>query len=368
MLVVTLGRDCIENGGFVKLGQVARAIAEAKGVSNLAQAERRIFPRINAAVQLGMLNPLDPETFEPLSREDYGAGIVPFAELVAWGHATKLWNFKSEHVSPDAVPWTNAAPSLRNIAVAPASTAHAAVSPQGSDDPKAGDGKAKLARMLKNVKDFEHEPESADVAEPSKMDTATLYATRKDVKQRVEYWRSRDATTASDAEVQQRKLEPLLAELKSLEDEIEKRRSRGDYTESNPEPNEDGAQAPTATLAPPIVADIDFTVLATREQLITAFGAFTGMDGSWFRNIKDTPRLDAARKVIGQGGRSNIAEPWFCPFEVMQWLADPKRRKGRQGRKQLSKDKAWELLERHFLKVYNVYSMGDPRAAYFDHT
>lgn len=81
------------------------------------------------------------------------------------------------------------------------------------------------------------------------------------------------------------------------------------------------------------------------------------MDGGWFNNLKDKPRLQGARKVTGQGGRGRIMDPWFCPYEVMQWLADPKRRKGRK----LSADKAWELLERYFPKVYNTRSIGDPR-------
>lgn len=117
--------------------------------------------------------------------------------------------------------------------------------------------------------------------------------------------------------------------------------------------------------APALVADSasnpptsDFSVLATRDQLIDAFGRFTGMDASWFNNLKDTPALQTARKIAGQGGRGHIAEPWFCPFEVMQWLASSKRRKGRT----LSPGKAWELLEKHFPKVYNARSIADPRA------
>ncbi len=125
------------------------------------------------------------------------------------------------------------------------------------------------------------------------------------------------------------------------------------------------AQEPQA--APPApVADsasnapaCDFSVLATREQLIEAFGRFTGMDASWFKNITDTPALLAARKVTGQGGRGHIAEPWFCPFEVMQWLADSKRRKGRK----LSTEKAWELLEKNFPKIHSAHSVADTRAS-----
>jgi hypothetical protein len=104
--------------------------------------------------------------------------------------------------------------------------------------------------------------------------------------------------------------------------------------------------------------EIDFTLLATRQQLIDAFGRFTGMDGSWFKNLKDTPSLLAARKYKGQGGRGHIDEPRFCPFEVMRWLSDERRKKGRR----LGEPKAWELLEKHFPKVYGRFSIGDPRS------
>lgn len=102
----------------------------------------------------------------------------------------------------------------------------------------------------------------------------------------------------------------------------------------------------------------DYSMLATRAQLIQAFGAFTGMDLTWFRNLKDTPALLNARKVTGQGGRGHLAEPLFCPLEVMQWLVSGKRKKGRP----LSLEKAWELLERHFPKVHSANSAADPRA------
>jgi hypothetical protein len=104
---------------------------------------------------------------------------------------------------------------------------------------------------------------------------------------------------------------------------------------------------------------VDYTMLATREDLIGAFKAFTGMNASWFANVTDTPGLLAARKVAGRGGR-NHEPPLFCPFAVMQWLIDPKRRKG----KKISSDMGWRLLEQHFPRVYNVHSVGDPRTAY----
>ena len=104
-------------------------------------------------------------------------------------------------------------------------------------------------------------------------------------------------------------------------------------------------------------AKIDFKQLATRDQLIDAFGRFVGMDARWFDKVGDTPALARARKVQGQGGKGQIAEPFFCPFEVMLWLIDPKRRKGRK----LGEAKGWELLEKNFPNVYNAHSTADPR-------
>lgn len=101
----------------------------------------------------------------------------------------------------------------------------------------------------------------------------------------------------------------------------------------------------------------DISMLATRQQLIDAYGSFTGLNLGWFDNLRDTPALLAARKKRGQGGRGHIIEPLFCPFSVMQWLANPKRKSGCK----VSSDKAWEILEKHFPTVYNVYSVGDTR-------
>lgn len=94
MLRVELEReDFDESGAFVKIGCLAGAIAKAKGASNLLNAERKIFPLVNAAVQMGILRPLHPEHLSPLSKDDYGIGLVPFEELVEWGLTTKLFQF-----------------------------------------------------------------------------------------------------------------------------------------------------------------------------------------------------------------------------------------------------------------------------------
>ncbi len=105
-----------------------------------------------------------------------------------------------------------------------------------------------------------------------------------------------------------------------------------------------------------IYAASGFTMIETRQKLIEVFGKFTGMNASWFKSLKDTPALLAAIRRKGRGGRRKI-EPLFCPHAVMQWLIDPKRKKGQP----LSPEKGWQLLESNFQVVYNQYSIGDPR-------
>jgi hypothetical protein len=107
----------------------------------------------------------------------------------------------------------------------------------------------------------------------------------------------------------------------------------------------------------PQVAPVDLAMVATRQQLIDAFGSFTGMNATWFDNLTDSPALLAARKVTGRGGRGHIAEPLFSPFEVLQWLTNKSRRKGRS----LSAEKGWALFESHFPRAYAAFSTTDPR-------
>lgn len=114
------------------------------------------------------------------------------------------------------------------------------------------------------------------------------------------------------------------------------------------EPEQSNQRQETATKE-----SIDFAMLATRAQLIAAFGTFTGMDDSWFTNLKDTPKLKDARRIEGSGGKDST-EPLFCPYAVMSWLIDPKRKKGRS----LSEDTGWRMLKKHFNSVYDVFSVG----------
>jgi hypothetical protein len=114
---------------------------------------------------------------------------------------------------------------------------------------------------------------------------------------------------------------------------------------------------PVASVAPPVEASPDYSILATRQELIDAYRTFTGMDMTWFTNVTHSPKLQKARKVLGAGIKGRSVEPLFCPYEVMEWLIDKKRRKGRP----IHSDKAWEILEKRFFKVYNIYSLGDTR-------
>lgn len=101
--------------------------------------------------------------------------------------------------------------------------------------------------------------------------------------------------------------------------------------------------------------EIDIAALATRTELINAFGKFTGMDKTWFLHLADTPKLKTARKFKGKSGRHSVG-PLFCPYEVMQWLIDPKRRKGVM----LSNTTGWRILRNKFPKTYDANSKGDP--------
>lgn len=96
-------------------------------------------------------------------------------------------------------------------------------------------------------------------------------------------------------------------------------------------------------------------LLATPEDLITAFGSFTGMSKVWFNNAKDTPKLKAALHTAGKGGRKG-REPFYYVFPIMQWLIDVKRRKGRP----MEVATGWRVLKNKFPDVYQVYQDQEP--------
>lgn len=107
-----------------------------------------------------------------------------------------------------------------------------------------------------------------------------------------------------------------------------------------------------------VSSEHDYSILASRQELIVVFGIFTGMTMEWFKNLSDRPKLKAACRIAGTAGKRS-AEPYFCPYEVMRWLIT-KPRKG-DSRKVLTSDTGFRLLQKNFPKVYNTFSMVDTR-------
>ena len=103
----------------------------------------------------------------------------------------------------------------------------------------------------------------------------------------------------------------------------------------------------------------DLSLLVTRDQLVAAFGRHTGMDASWFKKLDVGTQLMKARKVRGQGGRGHTTEPFFCPYLVMLFLIDPKRKKGNRKIKETT---GWRLLKLRFPKVHAIHAEFDPNA------
>ena len=96
-------------------------------------------------------------------------------------------------------------------------------------------------------------------------------------------------------------------------------------------------------------------LLATPSDLIKVFGTITGMNKTWFNNVKDTPGLKAAKHTAGAGGHKG-REPLYRVFDVMLWLINPKRRKGNA----MQEATGWRLLKNQFPKVYGEYQGYEP--------
>lgn len=158
-------------------------------------------------------------------------------------------------------------------------------------------------------------------------------------------WQLMHPQSVTEAVLHEAKLKELAAELKAISDRMR---------------SLEGAPPPTAP-SPVAVAltgsadtPLDYPRLATRDELLAAFGSF-GLKRSWFDDLKSHQWLLAARKVRGQGQRGRRREPQFCPFEVMTGLLD-KSRKNRLGI-----DAGWRILEHKFPAAYAAFSVGDPR-------
>ena len=101
---------------------------------------------------------------------------------------------------------------------------------------------------------------------------------------------------------------------------------------------------------------VDYSLLAEPKRLIEAFGRNTGMNLKWFRDVKESPGLEKARKVPGKPGRGGFPA-MYCPYEVLLWLIDPKRKRGQH----LHPNTYWRLLQQNFPKVYDMHAREDTR-------
>lgn len=153
-------------------------------------------------------------------------------------------------------------------------------------------------------------------------------------------WQLMQPQGVTEAVLHEAKLKELTAKLTAIADRMRS-------LESEP-PNLAGEQQGRAA------AHVDYARLASRDQLMAAFGSF-GLKRSWFDDLKSRRWLLQARKVLGQGQRGSRREPLYCPFETMTGLV-AKSRKSR-----LSTDAGWRILENKFPAVYAAVSVGDPR-------
>jgi hypothetical protein len=99
---------------------------------------------------------------------------------------------------------------------------------------------------------------------------------------------------------------------------------------------------------------LDYSLLATREQLLDAFKKW-GLKPSWFAELNGHKWLLDARRIKGQGQRGNVIEPMFCPFAVMNGLIENVRKVTR-----LKPDTAWRVLAHKFPKVHAEYESYAP--------
>ena len=121
-----------------------------------------------------------------------------------------------------------------------------------------------------------------------------------------------------------------------------------------------GYSFPLSSLAPrtesPVpIEELDYSLLATPEQLVDAFGKW-GMQVAWFDDLNSRKWLLNARRVKGQGQKGQTFPPMYCPFAVMNGLIEKVRKKNR-----LSPDAAWRTLEHKFPKVHVAFEQHDPR-------
>jgi hypothetical protein len=116
----------------------------------------------------------------------------------------------------------------------------------------------------------------------------------------------------------------------------------------------DGNTAPEQEATTP-ASELDYSLLATRSQLLDAFQRW-GMKAAWFDDLNSRTWLLDARRQKGQGQRGHVIDPLFCPYLVMLGLIGKVRKANR-----LPPGTAWRTLEHKFPKVYAAFEDHDPR-------
>jgi hypothetical protein len=98
-------------------------------------------------------------------------------------------------------------------------------------------------------------------------------------------------------------------------------------------------------------AKIDFSLLATPDQLITAFGKY-GLNAGLFKNVTNSRWLLNARKVKGVGKKGQEITPMFCPYEVMRGAL----KSSRIIKNNMNERQGWIVLKQSFPKAYEPYA------------
>lgn len=157
-------------------------------------------------------------------------------------------------------------------------------------------------------------------------------------------WQLLQPQSVTETLLHDTKLKELAAELTAISDRM---RALEETPPTTPLPM--AASLEASAIPPP-----DYSRLATRDELVAAFGSF-GLKRNWFNDLNSRQWLLKARKVLGHGQRGRRREPLFCPLEVMTGLL------GKSRKSRLSTDAGWRILEHRFPATYAANSVGDPR-------
>ena len=163
-----------------------------------------------------------------------------------------------------------------------------------------------------------------------------LVCDQADTESELRRWELMPANTPTDASIQDQKVDALKSKLLMLAKQLREIDTANEID------------------LPAVKALPDWALLATRDALVQAFGAF-GLKREWFSDLSSRRWLHDARKVKGQGQRGRVVEPMFCPFEVMNGMVNNSRSS------KLSATAGWRLLMHHFPNVYRANEVADPR-------